>query len=211
VQRTGDIGLFKIESEKAVAAGVRRIDALTGEKAEARIAQEEQLLEQAASTLRVNPEELPARLGTLVEERRRLDRELADLRRKLATAGRSGGGGEPEFHQVDGVNFAPRVLEGVPAKELKSVADDLKKKMGSGVVALASRTDGRASLVVGVTPDLTDRFNAVDLVRIGSQRLGGQGGGGRPDMAQAGGPDAAKAEAALAAIEEAMRARTKAA
>jgi alanyl-tRNA synthetase len=191
-----------------VAAGVRRIEALTGEQAEAYVTEEEQTLQQAAAALKTRPAELPVRLGTLLEERRRLERELSETRRKLAMAGpqtaAEGGGRE-----VNGVQLAARVLEDVPAKELKGMADALKKQLGSGVVALASRSDGRASLVVGVTDDLTARFNAVELVRVGSQSLGGQGGGGRADMAQAGGPDGSQAEAALAAIEQAVRERAK--
>jgi len=148
--------------------------------------------------------ELPARIAGLVEERRRLERELVEARRSLATAG--SGGGQAVAKSVAGVKLAARLLDGVPPKELKGMADALKKQLGSGVVALVAREDGRASVVVAVTPDLTDRFNAVDLARLGSRTLGGQGGGGRPDMAQAGGPDATKAEAALAAIEQALSA-----
>jgi alanyl-tRNA synthetase len=141
-----------------------------------------------------------------VEERRRLERELAEARKSLATGG---GGGGAATRTVGDVKLAARLLDGVPPKELKGMADTLKQQLGSGVVALAARGDGRVSLVVGVTEDLTDRFNAVELVRVGSKLLGGQGGGGRPDMAQAGGPDASQAEAALAAIEDAMRQPTK--
>jgi alanyl-tRNA synthetase len=190
-----------------MAAGVRRIEALTGAAAEAHVGEEERLLSEAAAQLKARPSELPQRLASLVEERRRLERELTEARKALATGG--GGGAGPR--EVAGVKLAARVLDGVPAKELKAMADTLKQQLGSGVVALAAREAGRVSLVVGVTGDLTDRFSAVELVRAGSRALGGQGGGGRPDMAQAGGPDATKAEAAIAAIEEAMRALTKAA
>jgi alanyl-tRNA synthetase len=200
VRRTGDIGLFKITGESAVAAGVRRIEALTGAAAERHAAAAEETLARVAAALRTAPSDLPARVEALLEERRRLERELAEARRALATGGGAGG----EVREVRGVRLAARFLEGVPAKELKGMADELKQRLGSGVVVLAARTDGRASLVVGVTADLTHRFNAVDLVRIGSRALGGQGGGGRPDMAQAGGPDAGKAEAAVAAIEAAL-------
>ncbi len=205
VRRTGDIGLFKVVSEGAVAAGVRRIEALTGAAAEAHVAEEERLLAEAAMALRTQPSELPARLASLIEERRRLERELSEARRALATGG-SGAGTAALAREVGGVKLAARLLEDVPPKELKGMADALKKQLGSGVVALVARGDGRASVVVAVTADLTDRFNAIDLARLGSRTLGGQGGGGRPDMAQAGGPDAGKAEAALAAIEEALRA-----
>jgi alanyl-tRNA synthetase len=205
VSRTGDIGFLKIISEGAVSAGVRRIEALTGEAAEAWVRAQEDVLERAAAALRVQPAELPARVVSLMEERRRLERELTEARRALATGGGGGAAAAgPAAKEVAGIRFASRLLDGVPAKELKGMADALKKQIGSGVVALVARTDGRASLVVGVTDDLTDRFNAVELARLGSRSLGGQGGGGRPDMAQAGGPDGARAEAALAAIEQAL-------
>jgi alanyl-tRNA synthetase len=198
VRRTGDIGLAKIVSESAVASGVRRIEVLTGAAAEAYVAQEEALLRQAAATLKAVPAELPARLGSLVEERKRLEREVTELRRQLAGGG---GAGRPAAKAIAGTKFAGRVVDGVPGRELKQLADDLKKEVGSGIVAVISRVDGKASIVVGVTDDMAARFNAVDLVRAGAEAMGGKGGGGRPDMAQAGGPDAARAEAALAAIE----------
>jgi alanyl-tRNA synthetase len=207
VARTGDIGLFKIVSESAVAAGVRRIEAVVGAAAEARVEDEEALLDRAAFELRIAPAELPARIAQLVEERKRLERELSDLRRKVATGG--GGAAATEgalAKEVAGVKFAARKLDGVPAKELKPMVDDLKRKLGSGVIAIVAVENGKASLVVGVTPDLTARLNSVDLVRVGATALGGKGGGGRPDMAQAGGPDAAQADAALAAIEKAVAA-----
>jgi alanyl-tRNA synthetase len=209
VRRTGDIGTFKIVSEGAVAAGVRRIEALTGAAAETYVAEEEALLREAAAELKVTPEELPARVASLVEERKRLERELSDLRRRLASGG--GAAAPQQAKDLGGVKFLGRVLDDVPAKELKSLADDMKKSVGSGVVALVARADGKASVVVGVTDDLTRRFNAVDFVRVGAEALGGKGGGGRPDMAQAGGPDAARADAAVAAIERAVAERVKAA
>jgi len=186
---------------------VRRIEVLTGAAAEAYLAHEEALLREAADELKVSREELPARLNTLIEDRRRLERELADLRRKLA----SGGGATPQAAKdLGGVKFIGRVLDDMPAKELKSLADDMKKSVGSGVVAVVARADGKASIVVGVTDDLVKRFNAVDFVRVGAEALGGKGGGGRPDMAQAGGPDAARAEAAVAAVERAVAAKAAA-
>ncbi|HLB80399.1 MAG TPA: alanine--tRNA ligase, partial [Dongiaceae bacterium] len=200
-RRTGDIGLFKIVAEGAVAAGLRRIEALTGAAAEVHVGEQERTLARLAAALKTQPAELPARLAGLLEERRRLERELAEARRALATGGTAAG---PMAKDVAGVRLAARLLDGVPAKELKSMADALKKQIGSGVVALAARGEGRASLVVAVTDDLTDRFDAVELARLGGRALGGQGGGGRPDMAQAGGPDGTKAEAALAAIERAV-------
>jgi len=187
---------------------VRRIETLTGAAAEAHLAHEESLLREAAAELRISPEELPARIGTLVEERRRLERELTDLRRKLASGG--GTAAPQAAKDLGGVKFIGRVLDDMPAKELKSLADDMKKSVGSGVVAVVARADGKASIVVGVTDDLVKRFNAVDFVRVGAEALGGKGGGGRPDMAQAGGPDAARAEAAVEAVERAVAAKAAA-
>jgi alanyl-tRNA synthetase len=209
VRRTGDIGHFKIVSDGAVAAGVRRIEALTGAAADAYIAQQDRLIGETASALRVQPAELPQRVAGLLEERKRLERELMEARKRLATGG--GGGGDDSVKDVAGVKLAARLLDDVPAKELKGMADALKQQIGSGIVALVARSEERASLVVGVTADLTGRFNAVDLARLGSESLGGKGGGGRPDMAQSGGPDASRAQAALTAIEQAVRAAGKAA
>ncbi len=204
VRRTGDIGFFKITNETALAAGVRRIEALTGEAAVDYIEAEEAILRDAAAALKVAPPELPQRLASLVEERKRLERELSDLRRKLAAGGSTGQA--PAAREVGGILYAARLLDGVPARELKAMADALKKQVGSGVVAIAAEAEGKASLVVGVTDDLTDRLSAVDFVRVGAEKLGGKGGGGRPDMAQAGGPDVAARQAALDAIEAALAA-----
>jgi len=209
VRRTGDIGLFKIVGEGAVASGVRRIEALTGAAAEAFVAERDRLVAEAAGALRVQPGELPERIATLVEERRRLERELTEARKRLATG--SGKADGSAVKDVAGVKFAARLLDDVPAKELKGMADALKQQIGSGIVALVARSEDRASLVVAVTQDLTVRFNAVELVQLGSRALGGQGGGGRPDMAQSGGPDGSQAQAALAAIEQAVRAAARAA
>ncbi len=274
VANTGDIGVFKIVGEGAVAAGIRRIEALTGEGATAHLAETERALDETAALLKVEPRDVPEKVAALLGERRGLERQLADVRRRMATGsggaekdkrksqasdakgaggdsagsedalartaallkvgpaevpervralldecrkleaeladlrtrmaagGDSGEGGVvAETKEVAGIEFSPRLLAGVPAKELKSLADDLKKQVGSGVVALVSVIDGKVSVVVGVTDDLIDRFSAVDLVRAGSEAVGGKGGGGRPDMAQAGGPDGAKGQAALDAIE----------
>ena len=206
VRRTGDIGLFKIVSETAIASGVRRIEALTGAAAEAYLAEEEELLHQAAAALRTSPAELPARIVNLVDERRRLERELAEARRALASAGPAI---KSSVKRIGAVAFDARVIDDVPGRELKSLADELKQRIGSGIVAIASRAEGKAALVVGVTADLTSRFNAVELVRSTAAVLGGKGGGGRPDMAQAGGPDASRAEAALAALENAVAAKVQ--
>jgi alanyl-tRNA synthetase len=207
VRRTGDIGYFKIVGEGAVSAGVRRIEALTGAAAEGYVADEERFIGEAAAALKAQPAELPQRIAALMEERKRLERELMEARRRIAT----GGGAEEAVKEVAGIKLARRLLDDVPAKELKGMADALKQQIGSGIVALVARSEERASLVVAVTDDLTSRFNAVDLARLGSRSLGGQGGGGRPDMAQSGGPDGSRAEAALAAIEQAVRAGAAAA
>ncbi len=202
VSRTGDIAVFRVLSEAAVASGVRRIEAVTGVGALDYFDTRDALLEQAAAPLKTSLDQLPDRVTALVEERRRLEQEVRDLRRKLASgAGAATASGASE---VGGFKFAGRTLEGVPARELKSMVDSLKGEIGSGVVAIAASDEGKASLVVGVTDDLTDRVSAVDLVRAGSPLLGGKGGGGRPDMAQAGGPNGAGAPEALAAVEAAL-------
>jgi alanyl-tRNA synthetase len=203
VRRTGDIGLFKIVSESAVAAGVRRIEAVVAGAAEHWVEEQAGLLARAAQSLKASPAEIPARIEALLEDRRKLEKELADLRRQMAT----GGGAASANKDVGGITFAGRQLDGVPAKDLKGMADDIKKQIGSGVVALFSNAEGKASLVVGVTEDLVAKISAVDLVKVGSEALGGKGGGGRPDMAQAGGPDISKAGEALAAIEAAIAAK----
>ena len=202
VSRTGDISVFRVLSEGAVASGVRRIEAVTGIGALDYFDARDGLLDQAAAALKASPDQLPDRVAALVEDRRRLEREVQDLRRKLASgAGASNGAATTT---VAGIQFAGRFLEGVPARELKSMADGLKQEIGTGVVAIAASDDGKASLVVGVTADLAERISAVDLVRAGSPALGGKGGGGRADMAQAGGPNAEGAAAALAAVEAAL-------
>jgi alanyl-tRNA synthetase len=204
VRSTGDIGLFKIIGEAAIASGVRRIEALTGAAAEAYLAEEEGLLRQAAAALRTSPAELPARIISLVDERRRLERELAEARRALASAGPAT---KAAAKRIGEIAFDGRVVDDVSGRELKSLADELKQRIGSGIVAVVSRADGKAAIVVGVTPDLAGRFDAVELVRFGAAALGGKGGGGRADLAQAGGPDAGNAEAALAAVERAVVAK----
>ncbi len=204
VRRAGDIGFFKIVSEGALAAGVRRIEAVAGAAALDHVTRQETALAGAAAALKAAPAELTLRVTALLDERKRLDRDLGEARRKLAAGGGAGPAAQPETREVAGIKYMPRVLEDLPPKDLKPLADELKKQVGSGVVALVSVTEGKASLVVGVTDDLTGRISAVDLVRAGSAALGGKGGGGRPDMAQAGGPDGAKADAALDAIETAL-------
>jgi alanyl-tRNA synthetase len=204
VARTGDIGLISIVGESAVAAGVRRIEARTRDDARHRLTEDSRNLADLAALLRAPPAEAGARLEALIEERKKLERELADARRKLAMGGGTGGAEAPR--DVAGVKFYARQVSGVDMKDLKSLADEAKQSLGSGVAAIvAASEDGKASLVVAVTGDLTARFNAVELVRRGAAALGGKGGGGRPDMAQAGGPEGAKGAEALAAVEAAMR------
>ncbi|HEX2887393.1 alanine--tRNA ligase, partial [Vineibacter terrae] len=206
-RRTGDIGLFKIVSEGAVAAGVRRIEAVAGAAAEAYVREQGDKLAEAAAALRVRPDDVPARITALVDGQRKLEREIAEARRALALAGGGAARAEAGPREVAGIKLIARRLDGVPGKDLKGMADDFKKQVGSGVVALIGVEDGKASAVVGVTADLAGRLSAVDLVRAAVTTLGGKGGGGRPDMAQGGGPDAAQADAALTAIEQAIAAR----
>lgn len=202
VRRTGDIGLLKIVSESAVGAGMRRIEALTGAAAVEYLEAQEAALNTAAAALKSSPAEVPTRVRQLLDERKKMEREIQDLRKKLASGGGAAGGAETK--DVGGVTFAPRLLDGMPGKELKALADDIKTQIKSGVVALVSVDDGKVSLVVGVTADLTGTINAVDLVRVGAAVVGGKGGGGRPDMAQAGGADVDQAQAAIDAIEAAI-------
>jgi alanyl-tRNA synthetase len=207
VKRTGDIGLISVTGESAVSSGVRRIEALTGRHARKHANDTMTLAKTAAMELRTTLDEVPARIASLMEERKKLERELSDARKKLAMGGGAvaNGSASAGVREVGDVKLMARAVEGIEMKDLKSLADDGKKQIGSGVVAIVGVTgDGKAGVVVGVTPDLTSRYNAVDLARVASVVLGGKGGGGRPDMAQAGGPDGAKADAALSAIEKAM-------
>ena len=204
VSRTGDIGLVAIVSEGAVASGVRRIEAKTAEGARQHLNAEARRLREVAALLKTTLEDAPERVSSVLEERRKFERELSEARKKLAMGG-GGAGAASDIAEIAGVKFFRRAVSGVEMKDLKGLADEAKAKVVSGVVAIANvSADGKGGLVVAVTPDLTKRFNAVDLVRLGSEALGGKGGGGRPDMAQAGGPDGAKAEAALDAIAAAL-------
>ena len=206
VSATGDIGLVRLVHEGAVAAGVRRIEALTGEAARLYLDEQDRRLKAAASALKVAPADVPARVEALLEERKRLERELSETRKKLALGG-TGDSGASASETVAGVGFLGKSVSGVAPKDLKSLADAGKTSLGSGVVVFVGASDdGKASVVVAVTDDLTGRFSAVDLVRVASAALGGQGGGGRPDMAQAGGPDATKADEAIAAVRSAIEA-----
>jgi len=198
VKRTGDIGLFKIISESAVSAGVRRIEALTGANALGYFEEQEARLAQAATTLKSSPAKVVERVETLVGEKKKLEQEVAALRRQLAMGS---GSSNDEAKEINGIKFIGKVLPDFPAKDLKGVATELQEKLGSGVVTVIGTSEGKASIVVAVTSDLTDKINAVDLVKIGATALGGNGGGGRPEMAQAGGANADAANDAVSAIE----------
>jgi alanyl-tRNA synthetase len=202
--RTGDIGLVTVVSEAGVAAGVRRIEAMTGEAARQYLGGHSRKLQDLASLLRAPVDEIDGRISHLVDERRRLERELAEARKKLAMGGGASKGADG-VRTVGETRLLARAVSGIEVKDLKSLADEGKRQVGSGVVAIVGVTaEGKAGIVVAVTADLTSRFNEVELVRKGAEALGGKGGGGRPDMAQAGGPDGARADAALAAIAEAV-------
>jgi alanyl-tRNA synthetase len=205
VRATGDIGLFRIISESAVSSGVRRIEALTGEAARRWVVGREEALKSVAASLKTAPEEVEARVASLVEERRRLERELAEAKKQLALGG--GGAAAPTAEEdIGGVKFSGQVFQGMEARELRGLLDEAKKRLGTGVAAIVAVNEGKAAFAVGVTDDLTNRFSAVDLVRAGVAALGGQGGGGRPDMAQGGGPDGGKADEAIAAVRAALAA-----
>jgi len=199
VRRTGDIGLFRVMSESAVSAGVRRIEAVTGAAALAAVAETESRLAEIAGLLRSSPAEAADRVGQLVEDRRRLERQVAELQRKLAT-----GTAAATVEDIAGVAFTARDLGDIPPRDLKGVAETIGTQLGSGVAAVASTADSKASIVVRISADLLPRFSAVDLVRIASATMGGAGGGGRPDLAQAGGPNVAEIPAAFAAIRAAL-------
>ena len=214
VTATGDIGVFRIVSEGAVASGVRRIEALTGEGARQWLVGREEALKHTASLLRTTPDEVAARVAALLDERRKLERELAEAKKALALSGVAVGTGHAsgtssargegawlEEAEVNGIKFAGQVIGGLDAKELRGLLDAAKQRMGSGVAAIVAVNDGKASIAAAVTDDLTGRISAVDLVRAGVEALGGKGGGGRPDMAQGGGPDGAKAADAIAAVK----------
>lgn len=202
VKRTGDIGLFKIVAESAVSAGVRRVEALTGANALRYLESQEQLVQEAASVLKSPAADIVPRVKALLDEKKKLEQELSNLRRQMATGGGTAAGAGPEIKDIGGMKFTARVLEGFPAKDLKPMVDDLKAKLGSGVITLIATEDGKASIVVGVTADLTSKVSAVDLVKTGVEVLGGKGGGGRPDMAQGGGPNGSAANDAVNAIEK---------
>ncbi|MEN9683600.1 MAG: hypothetical protein RLZZ427_1351, partial [Pseudomonadota bacterium] len=200
VRALGDIGLFRIVAESAVSSGVRRIEALTGEGARRWLVEREEQLKAAAAVLRTTPDEVEARVAALLDERKKLERELAEAKKALALGG-SGGQAEVADEDIGGVTFSGQVIDGLDAKELRGLLDQAKQRMGSGVAVIVAVNDGKASIAAAVTDDLTGRVSAVDLVRAGVEALGGKGGGGRPDMAQGGGPDGAKAADAIAAVK----------
>jgi alanyl-tRNA synthetase len=203
VERSGDIAVFVILSESGVSAGVRRIEAATGAEALAYLKGRAQIAADVAESLKVPLKDLPRRVATLSDERRTLERELADAKRKLAMGGGGGAPAGPEV--INGVNLIARVAEGVGGKDLRALVDEAKAKIGSGVVAFVGVDGGKAGVAIGVTKDLTEKYSAVELVKVAAAAIGGQGGGGRPDMAQAGGPDAGNAEAALEAVRKALK------
>ena len=198
VGRTGEIGLVTLVSESAVAAGVRRLEALSGEGARRYLGEQDRRVRDIAARLKVRPDEAVLRVEALIEERRKLERELAEAKQKLVLG--APGEGAPAMRKVGSITLMARAVEGIAPKDLRALVDQGKQQVGSGVVVIVGVNEGKAGLIVGVTDDLTDRISAVDLVRLGSAALGGAGGGGRPDLAQAGGPDATKAEEALAVI-----------
>ncbi len=201
VKRTGDIGLVRVVAEAASASGVRRIEALTADSARQYLADQDRRLREAAALLKIRPEEVVDRVKALVEERKVLERQLADARRQAAMGGGGSDGAASAVKEIGGTKYLALNVSGVDMKDLKSLADEGRAKVGSGVVAVANASaDGKLGIVVAVTKDLTEKFNAVDLVRLASEKSGGKGGGGRPDMAQAGGPDASRAAEALDAI-----------
>ncbi|HYF22514.1 MAG TPA: DHHA1 domain-containing protein, partial [Caulobacteraceae bacterium] len=200
VARTGDIALFKIVSEGGIAAGVRRIEAVTGEAARRYLLEQAGVAQALARQFKVQPTEVPARVEALITERKALEKQLADAKRQLALGGGSGGAAAgPE--EVGGVKFIGRVLDGVDGKGLRPVTEDFRKQVGSGVVALVGVSDGKAAVTVAVTPDLTGRFSAADLARAAVIAMGGQGAGGKPDFAQGGAPDGFKAADGVAAVK----------
>jgi alanyl-tRNA synthetase len=204
VFRTGDIGLIKVVGESAVAAGVRRVEALAGPAARAYLEEQDRRVQAAAAALKAPASEIVSRIEALMDERRKLEKELAEARKQLAMGGGAKGGDEG-ISEVNGVKLMARIVKGISPNDMKGLVDEGKARLGSGIVALVGLNDeGRAGLIIGVTADLTARFNAVELVRAGAAALGGKGGGGRPDMAQAGGPDGSKAEEALAAVRAAL-------
>jgi alanyl-tRNA synthetase len=199
VSRTGDIGLIRLVTESATAAGVRRIEALAGDAARNYLEARDRQVQRLAEALKAAPDDVETRVLSLLEERKKLERELAEAKKKLAMGG-GGSGGAAAIEEIAGVKLLARVLDGLNPKDLRGAVDDGKAQVGSGVVALVAVNDGKAAVGVGVTDDFKGKLDAVELVKAGVEAVGGKGGGGRPDMAQGGGPDGSKAQAALDAI-----------
>ncbi|PIE16656.1 MAG: alanine--tRNA ligase [Rhodobacterales bacterium] len=204
VEKTGDIGLFVLLGDSASSAGVRRIEALTGARALEYVAEQNRALSQAAAMLKAKPADLGDRLKALLDERKKMQNELAQLRRELAMGGGTASGNDPA-RQVNGIPFVAQMLHGVSGKDLRAMIDEYKAKLGSGVVLLMADAGGKVAVAAGVSDDLTARLSAVDLVKAAVAELGGKGGGGRADMAQGGGVDASKSDAAIAAVEQIMK------
>lgn len=203
VTRTGDIGYFKIISEGAVASGVRRLEVLTGNAACEYSARQENYLNEASLTLKTTAGNLTDRLSALLIERKTMEKEISELQKKVAMGGGSSSKAD-DVKEINGVKFVGQVLDNIPAKELRGLADEAKNRIGSGVIAFIAVNDGKAAVLTAVTDDIKDKISAVDLVRVAAEVVGGKGGGGRSDMAQAGGPNGAEAENALKAIESAL-------
>ena len=210
-RRTGDIGLIRIIGDSGVSAGVRRVEALTGNAARAYLAEQDGRMKELAGLFRTNADGVVERVKTLLDEKKSLERQLADAKRALALGGGASASGNgaavgPAIKTIGAVKLLPRLVEGLNPKDLRTLVDEGKKQVVSGIVVIVGKTeDGKAGLAVGVTDDLVKTWSAVDLVKVGAEALGGKGGGGRPDMAQAGGPDGGKAGDALAAIEAKVR------
>ncbi|HEY8575516.1 MAG TPA: alanine--tRNA ligase [Devosia sp.] len=205
VRRTGDIGLVSIVAESAVGAGVRRIEALTGKAARHRGNTNVAIVNAAAGLLRSGGHEVLDRIAALQDNLKKIERELTDARKKLALGGGTGGGAAPADEAVNGVTYVGRTVEGIAAKDVKGLVDTEKKRIGSGVVTVVLKgEDGKGTVAIGVTDDLTSRFAAGDLIKLATAALGGQGGGGRPEMAQGGGPDGSRAAEAIAAVRAAL-------
>ncbi|MDP2763413.1 MAG: DHHA1 domain-containing protein, partial [Brevundimonas sp.] len=203
VARTGDIALFKIVSETGIAAGVRRIEALTGEAARQYLLAQAGVAKTLAQSFKVQPADVPARVEALTADRRALEKQVAELKKQLALGG-GGGSANAAPEEINGVKLIARVLDGVDGKGLRGVAEDFRKQVGSGVVALVGVTEGKAAITVAVTSDMTGKVNAADLARAAVIAMGGQGAGGKPDFAQGGAPDGSKAEEGLAAVRAAL-------
>ncbi|WP_149587038.1 alanine--tRNA ligase [Tabrizicola flagellatus] len=201
VQRTGDIGSMVILSESASSAGVRRIEALTGQAALDHLRQQDARLNDIAAIIKAPPTELADRIRALFEERKALANEVAQLRRELAMGGKAA---DPDAKEINGVKFVAQVLSGVSGKDLPALIDEVKARIGSGAVLLIADTGAKPAVAAGVTQDLTGRLSAVTLVKAAAEALGGKGGGGRPDLAQAGGADIGQAQAAIKAAEAAI-------